>query len=874
MKVRDSLLVKVYEEDIVDGKFVVPDFVTDIGKNCFSECISSLEEVVMHDNVVSIGEHAFYSCVALKKIVFSKNLKAIYPYAFSNCHSLKNLILPDSLEYLAEGTFSSCTFLESVKLSKNLSTLENYLFDYCIRLKHISIPNSVFKIGSNSFASCISLEELDLPNSVRIIDKYAFFQCTALKSIYLKDGLFKIGDNAFYCCLELEECKLPSTLITIGNSAFDSCSKMKEFVLPKNIETIGKGSFANCVYLNKIDIPQGLNIIESSLFKGCIGLYETNIPKSVKTIKDNAYNDTYLLELHLPNSITYVGNSAFANNRLLTNIELSTNLDFLGENAFDNCPSVEQLKIYDNIKSLAFNAIGVNNEINYIVKKENYFLLTKTLKDKNLDYIELDDKIREIKELLIKFWDRKEQILQNIKKDSTFYVYKTLYSLLWQDCERFEEFLNSNNTTFYNLLDFKDVDERNKKMFLKFYYNLGGFLPKSKFKKNNKFGIIKEKMIDYSQIVTEFLKEKICKNKFDFNLSSRIFSSMEARGFNQEFTIFFLENFDNLMQEAGNNPDFIAKCYNYFEEVQATHTTNKGDQRQLKATFKKFKDYFNVNKFVRVTNEHQRLIAKMLSKYHSSQSVFDNAVSIDQERKKNHVANSILSFHLQDLNFDEVDSNAKISMADNEECRDDMIKYVSNETFQKAIEKGEIRFGYDWLNRDDPTNFIISKIIQKGCAHLEGMGYGIMRASIVDENVQNMAIKARVFYPDGENVDLGYIGKATLYLNRKEKYGVFNTIKIRDLNLSHSTQEKLYLTFLKGTYDFIYFYNKEHPDAMIDEITIGKSSNDLIDVFQRHCKQITGDNVLAPLDYSKYGNENLNYFGDSLVEQFVVFKTE
>ena len=55
------------------------------------------------------------------------------------------------------------------------------------------------------------------------------------------------------------------------------------------------------------------------------------------------------------------------------------------------------------------------------------------------------------------------------------------------------------------------------------------------------------------------------------------------------------------------------------------------------------------------------------------------------------------------------------------------------------------------------------------------------------------------------------------------------------------------------------------------EITIGKSSNDLVEMFQQHCRKRIGDDILIPLDFGKFGNENLNYFGDSVEEQFILY---
>lgn len=870
MKIRDNILVRVDNEDIVDGKFVVPKFVSEIGKNCFSNCNTILEELIMHDGVETIGEYAFHSCVALKKVKFSTNLKSIFQYAFSNCHSIRSVDLPDSIEILADGAFDNCINLEKIKLPKDITVIESYLFNQCVKLKQVSVPNKVYKIENSAFASCISLEKVDLPNSMRIINKYAFAQCTGLKKIDLKNGVFRLGDYAFYSCFELEDCKLPDTLLSIGNHTFESCMKIKEFDLKEHVESIGEGAFANCSFLSKINIPSKVQTIEDSQFSGCLGLFEIDIPNSIKSIKDNAFNDAYLLELVLPDSISSIGNFAFANNRMLSNVILSKNLESLGELAFDNCPNIERLVIFEGFKAIAHNAIGTNNDIKYIIKDENKFILAKNLEASNCEYVKLDNKSKEIKELLIKFWDKKDKILKDIKNDKTFYIYKTLYSFLWQEGEKFEEFLDKHNLTFYNTIDFQGLDDANKNQFLKFYFNLGGFLPQNLFRNKTADGIMKEKMLNYSQIVTEFLKEQIVKNKFDLKKSRKLFFEMDVNGFNQDFTIFFLENFDILMLEEKANSGFIIKCYNHFDEVQSTHTTNKGEQRQLKATVDKFKDYFNENKFTGIVDEHTRLIAKMLSPYHSKQIDFDNAVSIDAERINNDIPNSILSFHLKELDDGTDDLNIK-SIEQNIDKENLLIKFISASVYQKELTKGEVEFSYDWLDRDNPINFIISKVLQQGCAHLNGVGYGIMRASIMNNDVQNMAIRARVKLENGKFVDLGYIAKATFYINRNERYGIFNTIKVRDIELNKALREKLFDAFIRGMKDFVSYYNKENPTNTLKEITIGKSSNDLVEMFQQHCRKRIGDDILIPLDFGKFGNENLNYFGDSVEEQFILY---
>ena len=50
------------------------------------------------------------------------------------------------------------------------------------------------------------------------------------------------------------------------------------------------------------------------------------------------------------------------------------------------------------------------------------------------------------------------------------------------------------------------------------------------------------------------------------------------------------------------------------------------------------------------------------------------------------------------------------------------------------------KFTYEFLSKYDPRNFTLGKYCSC-CAHLEGVGYGIMRASILHPDCQNLVIK-------------------------------------------------------------------------------------------------------------------------------------
>ena len=80
-------------------EFRCPDDLVEIGDNAFYGC-KNLERIHFNDKLTHIGDRAFQNCSALKEIYLPESLTSLdsYSYAFSNCESLRVLSLPATLE--------------------------------------------------------------------------------------------------------------------------------------------------------------------------------------------------------------------------------------------------------------------------------------------------------------------------------------------------------------------------------------------------------------------------------------------------------------------------------------------------------------------------------------------------------------------------------------------------------------------------------------------------------------------------------------------------------------------------------------------------------------------------------------------------------
>ena len=136
---------------------------------------AGIEEVVIDDGVISIGNSAFADCKSLSSVTIPNSVISIGNEAFYQCNGLTGVTIPNSVTSIGISAFADCTSLTS-----------------------ITVPNSVTSIDRNVFSFCMSLTSITIPNAVTNIDGYAFASCTSLTEIIFEgDTPPTIGEDAF-----------------------------------------------------------------------------------------------------------------------------------------------------------------------------------------------------------------------------------------------------------------------------------------------------------------------------------------------------------------------------------------------------------------------------------------------------------------------------------------------------------------------------------------------------------------------------------------------------------------------------------------------------------------------------------------------------
>ena len=157
---------------------------------------------------------------------------------------------------------------------------------------------------------------------------------TAITSAVIPEGIRTIGNQAFEGCSRLRSITLPATLETIGYYAFGNCLALNDVTLPQGLKRIDEGAFVQCTSLTSIVIP-GSAVLGNCAFASCARLAEVTICEGVTALSTGCLSDTpSLVTVHLPQSLTSIGASAFASSTSLASICIPDQVQTIGSYAF------------------------------------------------------------------------------------------------------------------------------------------------------------------------------------------------------------------------------------------------------------------------------------------------------------------------------------------------------------------------------------------------------------------------------------------------------------------------------------------------------------------------------------------------------------
>ena len=285
----------------------------------------------------------------ITRVVFTEDSNVTYigAHAFRST-SIRTFEFPASVESIGEYAFIMCRQLESITAAGSNANREFYVdddvvyqpYDGGLALRFFplakwtdeyEIEDGVTALGSNSMQMA-EFTSVTIPASVRSINSYAF-NSSAIESVTF-NGVPSFGT-------EFEDNALP------GAGAFSSC---------ENLTTIN-------------NFPQSVTKLPNNLFSGDVSLKTFTIPDDVTEIGNSAFANTGITKIEIPAGVTTIGRGVFSTSApaegeesvrtsIAVNFEEGSKLASIGSACFDGLSYKATFDAEDTLASKVFSQAG------------------------------------------------------------------------------------------------------------------------------------------------------------------------------------------------------------------------------------------------------------------------------------------------------------------------------------------------------------------------------------------------------------------------------------------------------------------------------------------------------------------------------------
>ena len=276
--------------------------------------IKKITNVVVSEDVTSIGAFAFNGLTGVSEYVIGANVSTISQWALEtsaakvfNLNGNTNFktdddgvlfnkegttliaypggsdvrdeyTVPSAVTAISDGAFVGCP-IKKLTIGSNVTTeLPSWSFNGGV-LEELDVN---CRFGKSTFARITTLKKVTLGDSITEIPQMAFLECKELQTVSIPSGLRKIDTQAFFGCSSLQDVTLPASLTEIGYQAFRDCDALTSITFPDSLTKIGIDAFAGCTGLTYISYGNGIDDIVGNAFGGCTGVKVIDLHRAIK----------------------------------------------------------------------------------------------------------------------------------------------------------------------------------------------------------------------------------------------------------------------------------------------------------------------------------------------------------------------------------------------------------------------------------------------------------------------------------------------------------------------------------------------------------------------------------------------------------------
>ncbi|MDE5931977.1 MAG: leucine-rich repeat domain-containing protein, partial [Lachnospiraceae bacterium] len=303
----------------------------------------------MPSTVSTINTYAFWGDKNLQSVDISGNVSEISAYAFSNCCNLKLVNIPYSVRTISLKAFEDCVRLRNITIPISVNSIHSTAFDGCTKLNIQAEEGSVAK----TFADALILEDIE-------VAEYEDTPFDTINSMVAEDdGTQEETDVELDYYHEV-------THINPLESEEDASVKGKSRVLDNQVVIFMDNANAT-VNTGEADLTQYEGIVMGDTgetiasISGNMGKKGSAFPKYTivndTIIADQAYYNDERTSIEIPDTITEIGDFAFARSAL-TNAVIPTGVTRIGYAAFYHCDGLANVVIPETVTEIEPSAFA------------------------------------------------------------------------------------------------------------------------------------------------------------------------------------------------------------------------------------------------------------------------------------------------------------------------------------------------------------------------------------------------------------------------------------------------------------------------------------------------------------------------------------
>lgn len=253
--------------------------------------------------------------------------------------------------------FSSEKSAEELTLTLEI---EKFTATFAVKVLPVKVEKGILTYVERGITTLV------LPDHVKAIQQNVF-RSSGITEITLNEGLNSIGEHAF-AWSKIAKINFPSSLTTIEAAAFYGCEELTELDLSRTaLRKIAHETFALNSGVKIVKLPASVNEIEYQAFLDATSLKEINLPEGLHKIGNEAFRESGLVNLKLPNSVCFIDQRAFYLSRSLERVETFGNVipcedkDIrrkMESSTFERCPDLNHFEIPAGVEIVGWNTVS------------------------------------------------------------------------------------------------------------------------------------------------------------------------------------------------------------------------------------------------------------------------------------------------------------------------------------------------------------------------------------------------------------------------------------------------------------------------------------------------------------------------------------